>query len=554
MRTSLIAIAAAIGLAATATPAFAQPKPRPPMVLAPGQNLSGELSPLDTQRRSGKFEDVYRLEGRRGERVEIELSSDDFDPYLLVNGPNGFAVANDDKAKEQRGSRLTIELPTDGVYRVSVTSFEASAMGAYRIAARPAAADAALDKVLPSSPIQLGAAISGRLEGSDTAAGGEGAVQDRYRLTARRGERVRIGVSSDDFDPVVRLQLPDGTILANDDHGESTDSRIETVLADDGDYVISVSAYGDEPTGAYRLAVEPQAGNPRHADLRGGARVIAVAVGVSDYARISGLPHTDKDARSLVGELRKAGLLHPASTLLTNGQATKEAVRAAIAKAASAAGPDDLVMFFFSGHGDQVDVKADARELDGRAETLELYDLALRDSELETLLAGVNSRMLLVAIDACFSGGFRNLVNRPNVIGLFSSEEDMTSLVADPLEAGGYLSHYLRLGLAGEADNDGDKVITSGELATYLRRRFRLQGDIPAATREDEANYQHLLVERGGVHIEEGIVRLGGDNQVAQAAESRVRRAGNLAGGSRVQRARGVRADGKEQGSGAAGH
>lgn len=517
MRTSLIAIAAAIGLTA-GTPALAQTQPRPQPVLTPGVALSGELSPLDSQRRTGKFEDVFRLEGRRGQRVEIHLTSEDFDPYLLVNGPNGFAVANDDTDDEQLGSRVTIELPTDGVYRVSVTSFEASAMGSYRIAARPAAADAVVDKVLPSTPIQLGGALTGRLENGDPSTGDEGKVQDRYRLTGRRGERVRIAVTSGDFDPVLRLQLPDGTIMANDDHGESTDSRIETVLVDDGDYLIGVTSYGAERTGGYRLAVEPLGGNPRHAELRGGARVIAVAVGVSDYTRISGLPHTDKDAQSLIGDLRKSGLLHPASTLLTNAQATKEAVRSAVAKAASAAGPDDLVIFFFSGHGDQVDVKGDAKELDGRAETIELYDAALRDNELEAMLGSVDGRLLLVAIDACFSGGFRNLVNRPNVMGLFSSEEDLTSLVADPLGAGGYLSHYLRLGISGEADNDGDKVITSGELTTYLRRRFRLQGDIPATTREDEASYQHLLVERGGVHIDDGLIRLTGENRVAQAS------------------------------------
>jgi hypothetical protein len=128
--------------------------------------------------------------------------------------------------------------------------------------------------------------------------------------------------------------------------------------------------------------------------------------------------------------------------------------------------------------------------------------------------------MVLVAIDACFSGGFRNLVNRPNVMGLFSSEEDLTSLVATRLEAGGYLSYYLRSGLSGDADNDGDQVITSGELTTYLRRRFRLEGDIPASTREDEANYQYLLVERGGIHIEDGIVRLGGARSAGAAAQA----------------------------------
>jgi hypothetical protein len=511
MRVSFLMVATALGLS-LATPALAQPasRPRPVQVLAPGSSFSGELTPLDNQRRSGKYEDLYRIEGRRGQRVEITLTSEDFDSYLVVNGPGGYAMFNDDGEGLELGSRLVVELPQDGTYRVSATSFAPGSMGAYQIRAREAAAGAALDQVEPSTPIQFGASIQGQLEQQD--AKSEGKVQDRYRLTAQRGERVRIDLSSPDFDTLLTLQLPDGTILSNDDHGNETgtNSRLETVLAEAGDYIIAVTSYGESEKGKYQLALNRQAGNPRHANIRGGPRVLAVAVGVSKYERLSDLENTDKDATELLGSLRQAGLLHPASVVLTNKEATVDGVRSALRRAAQAAGPDDVVLFFYSGHGDQVDVERNARELDGRAETMELFDAPMRDAELETLLGGINSRMLLVAIDACFSGGFRNVVNRPNVLGLFSSEEDMTSLVATRLEAGGYLSYYLRSALSGDADNDGDRVITSGELTTYLRRRFRLEGDIPATTREDEANYQYLLVERGGVHIEDGVVRLGG--------------------------------------------
>jgi len=120
----------------------------------------------------------------------------------------------------------------------------------------------------------------------------------------------------------------------------------------------------------------------------------------------------------------------------------------------------------------------------------------------------INSRMVLVALDSCFSGGFRNVVDRPNVLGLFSSEEDLTSLVAERFDAGGYLSYYLRTGLAGEADNDGDRIVTAGELTTYLRRNFRNLGDIPASTQSDEDNYQYLVVERGGIDINDGVLRV----------------------------------------------
>ena len=63
---------------------------------------------------------------------------------------------------------------------------------------------------------------------------------------------------------------------------------------------------------------------------------------------------------------------------------------------AGGAGPDDVVMFFYSGHGDQVDVDRSARELDGRAETIELFDAAMTDGSalLTSLFHALSARGL----------------------------------------------------------------------------------------------------------------------------------------------------------------
>ena len=300
----------------------------------------------------------------------------------------------------------------------------------------------------------------------------------------------------------------------------STDSRIDTVLAEDGEYVLTVTSFRPGETGEYRLTLGESPGLPRQLGVPGGQRVIALLVGVSDYGgRTNNLPNTDQDAQQLFDSLSGAGLLHPASIVLTNQEATAKNVAEAFARAGAQAGPNDLFLFFFSGHGDQVDVTRNPQELDGRSETIELFDTAMTDAELAPMFAGVRSRMALAVIDACYSGGFRNLVNRPNVMGLFSSEEDLTSLVADRFKAGGFLAYFLRSGLSGDADNDGDRIVTAGELATYVRRRFRREGDIPATTREDERNFQNLVIERGGIHVDDVVVRLGAGQQVASAPQ-----------------------------------
>ncbi|HVQ09686.1 MAG TPA: pre-peptidase C-terminal domain-containing protein [Allosphingosinicella sp.] len=490
----------------------AAPAARP---LAAGQSLTGELSANDAQRRSGKYEDVFTVQGRRGERIDLRLISSDFDPLLVVSGPGGFSLTNDDEdgQEESTNSRLVIEFPADGAYRVGVSSFRSGETGSYRLQAERPAANVAVNAPQRAVPIRIGQSVNGRLaEGDGRRASGE--YSDHYRFTARRGERVRISLTGgEDMDTYLMLQRPDGSQDANDDSEEngqpSLNSRLDTVLAEDGDYVIVATTYRPNTTGDYRLSLERSPGLPRQIGVRGGPRVVALLVGVSDYGeRINPLSNTDADARELYNSLRGAGLLHPASQLLVNEQATTKNVAQAFERAAAAAGPDDLFLFFFSGHGAQVDVPVSAAELDGRAETIELYDAALSDAQLAPLFRNVRGRMSMLVIDACFAGGFRSLIDRPGVMGLFSSEEDLTSLVADRFKAGGFLSYFLRGGLSGGADEDGDRIVTAGELSTYVRRRFRREGDIPAQTREDAQNYQNLLVERGGIHVDDVVVRL----------------------------------------------
>ncbi len=187
-----------------------------------------------------------------------------------------------------------------------------------------------------------------------------------------------------------------------------------------------------------------------------------------------------------------------------------DSVRDAFRRIASEAGPDDMFLFFFSGHGDQQPTEVSGVEPDGKAETIALFDGDIDDVELARLFDTLDTRLSLLVIDACFSGGFaRNVVDRPGVMGVFSSEEDLTSAVADKFQAGGYLSHFVRAGMTGQADGDGDRLVTAGELATYLRRQFRVEvEDVQAETQDGQRNYQNLVIDRGGVQVDDVIVRL----------------------------------------------
>ena len=481
-----------------------------------GESREGRLSASDRRLDSGEYINSFVFDGRRGQRLDLRLTSGAFDPYLAISGPGDFSAFNDDDDGET-DSRLRVTLPADGPYRITATSYAAGETGPYRLSVL---ADTGPGRAEPASRADEQAGLGGRIAIGQTVAGtlgsgdetlDSGEYVDTYSFTGRRGQRVAVELTSSAFDAYTILRTPSGEQRENDDGEDGTDSRLETVLAEDGDYQVMVTSYAAGETGSYRFSVSPSPGSPRQAAVQSGARVFAIMVGVSDYGGAqNSLPYTDEDATKLAETLQREGVLNSASVVLTNAQATVGSVRSAFARVAAEAGPDDMFLFFFSGHGDQSDTAVSRLEPDGRSESIVLRDGQIDDIEMSRLFGSLRTRLALLVLDSCYSGGFaRNVVDRPGVMGLFSSEEDLTSAVADKFRAGGYLSHFLRTGMAGEADGDGDRLVTAGELATYLRRQFRTEVEsVESETADGQRNYQNLVIDRGGVQVDDVILRL----------------------------------------------
>lgn len=496
--------------------------------ITPGQTVNADLGGSDRRLDSGEFIDTYTLRGRQGQQLDLRLSSSDFDPYVAITGPGGLSEFNDDDPDGGGSfdSRLFVTLPADGEYRITATSYEAGEAGDYRLSVNTGAGggrppqgrpqqdsyvDARGDReTVRGGAIQIGDTVGGALQaGDETLDSGE--FVDNFTFRGQRGQRIAAELTSSAFDAYIILRTPSGEQLDNDDGEDGTNSRLDTVLAEDGEYQVMVTSFSAGETGSYRFSVAPSMGSPRQAAVQGGARVFAIMVGISEYGDVaSDLPYTDEDAEKLAETLQREGVLNASSVVLTNAEATVGGVQRAFQQVAAQAGPDDMFLFFFSGHGSQEDAPTSAQEPDGRTESIVLTDGEITDQEMGRLFATLDTRLALLVLDSCFSGGFaRNVVDRPGVMGLFSSEEDLTSAVADKFEAGGYLSHFLRAGLAGAGDGDGDGVVTAGELATYLRRQFVAEVEgVEAETMEGQRNYQNLVIDRGGVQVDDVVLRL----------------------------------------------
>ena len=476
--------------------------------LAARLDRSGRLESGDETLRSGEFVDNYEFEGTPGQHVTIDLRSSAFDTYLILTDPAGEQTENDDADDGGVGhSRIDADLTESGTYRVLVTSYETGESGPYSLTIDPSA-----ERTAPTArdvtTLTVGAPLRGELDGDDsTFSAGE--YHDTYVLDGAEGSTVRVELSSADFDTYLGLVTPSGEEIANDDYEGATDrSVIELTLPETGRYRVQATSYAAAETGSYRLALTTSTvAVPVEHRSRG--RVYGPFAGISDYEPPNtDLEYTAEDAVRIRDALIDGGGMRAEDAYtFVDGDATIAHLSSAIREIGRRMGPDDTFVMFYSGHGGQVPRRdgPNASDPDGLDETLALYDGAMLDDDLRALFDEIHNGTVLLWLDSCFSGGFaKDIVSAPGRMGIFSSEEDITSNVASKFRAGGYLSLFLNEAIAqGLADDDKDHSITAIELSQYLHERYR--ADVKSARsaevvrNEMTLGYQHLVVDRGSI-------------------------------------------------------
>jgi len=143
--------------------------------------------------------------------------------------------------------------------------------------------------------------------------------------------------------------------------------------------------------------------------------IVMLSVGVGEYAnpQINDLALTPGDARDMAQAVKHLGNPQTKVRLLLNQQATKANMKAGIDWLAENVGPEDLAVFYYSGHGARYEDQ-DSDELDAYDEFLCPYDTGMgggvetfvRDDEVREWLQAItaNTRNLAVILDSCHSG------------------------------------------------------------------------------------------------------------------------------------------------------
>lgn len=206
--------------------------------------------------------------------------------------------------------------------------------------------------------------------------------------------------------------------------------------------------------------------------------VFAVIIGVAAYTHMRPLNYTDDDAYRMYAFLKspEGGALDDDHiSILIDESATLSNIKYTMEQVFGRAGPNDLIMLYYSGHGHE-----DAFlpiDFDG-------FRNKLYHEEIIGLLHRSRAKYKLCIADACYSGGMLAARGRgpdeitqdfydklsqaaPGTALIMSSKSDETSLESKGLRQGVF-SHFLIRGLKGEADRNQDGYIDITELFNFV--------------------------------------------------------------------------------------
>lgn len=201
----------------------------------------------------------------------------------------------------------------------------------------------------------------------------------------------------------------------------------------------------------------------------------AVIVGCADYQRANlDLRYSDDDAYRFYAYLKSpegGALPDDHIAVLIDEAATKSNILQTMHNIYAKASPQDMLIFYFSGHG--------AEGAFCPTDITDQYSSLLLHSEVKAVFKKYPAKYKVCFADACFSGSiYQNApaststsasgTSETSVVIMMSSAHTETSQ-ENPMMRQGAFTYYLLKGLKGSADRNKDRIVTLEELFPYVK-------------------------------------------------------------------------------------
>jgi len=288
-----------------------------------------------------------------------------------------------------------------------------------------------------------------------------------------------------------RNGLPHGTGTVFYKNGERYEGQMAyakfngygTLFMKDGTEVSGIWKDGVYQGAEERASQQAPSTYPSPTPARPDLEVWAVVIGVASYHHMPVLRYTDDDAYRMFAFLKspEGGALDDDHIrILVDEEATLGNIKSTMSEIFGQAGPNDLVLLYYSGHG----LRGSFLPFD-----FDGYRNKLLHEEINAILRRSPAKYKLCIADACHSGSllamrggtpnqmmadyYNELAKaNPGTALIMSSKSDETSLESSGLRQGVF-SHFLIRGLKGEADRDNNKYVSVKELYDFIHYNVR---------------------------------------------------------------------------------
>lgn len=227
-------------------------------ILTASQSFSGQLDSSDPVWTDDTFYELWRYNGRAGERLTITMRSPSFNSYMQYGRMSGndFSYLGGSTSRTVGGQQetvLDVTLSETGEYGIRANS-HGRHTGPYTLVVSSSLGSTAATSTRSSGTLTVGSRVSGSLQPSDMQTD-SGWHHDDYTFSGSRGDVIYVDMMASDFDPYLDIYDDDGRVAYDDDGGEGLNSRIVFTLPGSGTYTICARSRYANRTGSYTLSV-----------------------------------------------------------------------------------------------------------------------------------------------------------------------------------------------------------------------------------------------------------------------------------------------------------
>ncbi len=253
--------------------------------IAVGQSVTGQLTTADELFTDTTYLQRWSFTTTAGQEVTIDLASDEFEPFLMIEGPGLTEFVGDEHGGPGCAARISRAYPQAGPYTIEVNTtthpvrqtghFVLSITqghkpevndacsppqsgGGLQVSQGPLVHDRDAQPAGAAHSIDVGQSMQGQLTRNDILRTVDSTYAQAWTIRGRQGQTITIDLESEAFDAYVFLRGPGitgGQQFEDADSGGNCNARLTVTFPETGDYSIIVNTEGKYATGAFTLSV-----------------------------------------------------------------------------------------------------------------------------------------------------------------------------------------------------------------------------------------------------------------------------------------------------------